>query len=209
MIDVYLAPTPNGRKIAIFMEEAELPYNLIYVNFRKGEQHAPEYVKLNPNHKIPTIVDPDGPDGEPITIFESGAILLYLAAKTGKLIPPTARGRYEVLQWVMFQMAGVGPMMGQVGHFRNFAPEKIPYVIERYTKEAERLYGVLDLRLSDHEYLVNDYSIADIATWPWINPKNQGQDIEAFPHLKRWIEAVGERPGVQRAQEKMAALRRD
>jgi GST-like protein len=209
MIDVYLAPTPNGRKIAIFMEEAELPYNLIYVNFRKSEQHAPEYVKLNPNHKIPTIVDPDGPDGEPITIFESGAILLYLAAKTGKLIPQTARGRYEVLQWVMFQMAGVGPMMGQVGHFRNFAPEKIPYAIERYTKEAERLYGVLDLRLSDHEYLVNDYSIADIATWPWINPKNQGQDIEAFPHLKRWIEAVAERPGVQRAQEKMAALRRD
>ena len=169
MIEVYSWPTPNGHKVHIMLEECGLPYNAIPVNIGAGEQFDPEFLAISPNNKIPAITDPDGPDGKPISLFESGAILVYLAAKTGRFLPGTDRERYEVLQWLMFQMGGVGPMLGQVHHFRLYAPEKIEYAIERYTNEGKRLYGVIDKRLSSSPWLGGkDYSIADIATFPWL-----------------------------------------
>ncbi len=198
-LDLYYWPTPNGWKVSIMLEETETPYNLIPVNIMAGDQFQPEFLKINPNNKMPAIVDPNGPDGNPISIFESGAILLYLAEKTSRFIPENPGDRYTVIQWLMFQMGGVGPMLGQAHHFRQYAPEKIPYAIERYTNETSRLYRVLDQQLSQVEYIAGDYSIADMAIYPWIVPyEKQGQNLADFPHLKRWFEIVGRRPGVSR-----------
>ena len=172
MIDVYFWPTPNGWKITIMLEELGLPYTIVPIDIGKGDQFKPEFLAISPNNKMPAITDPDGPDGEPISIFESGAIMIYLAEKTGKLMPTDPRGRYRVMEWLMFQMGTVGPLLGQTAHFRRYAPEKIDYAIDRYTNEAGRIYGVIDRRLQDHEYLAGDYSIADIATWPWILGKH-------------------------------------
>lgn len=196
-IDFYYWPTPNGWKVSIMLEETETPYNLIPVNITAGDQFQPEYLKINPNNKMPTIVDPNGPDGNPISIFESGAILLYLAEKTGRFLSHKPSDRYTVIQWLMFQIGGVGPMLGQAHHFRQYAPEKIPYAIERYTNETSRLYRVLDRQLSQVEYVAGDYSIADMAIYPWIIPhEKQGQNLADFPHLKRWFETVSQRPAV-------------
>ncbi|MFD2251912.1 GST-like protein [Pseudochelatococcus lubricantis] len=198
-IDLYYWPTPNGWKIAIMLEEVALPYRVRPVNIGKGEQFRPEFLAISPNNRIPAIVDPDGPGGIPVSVFESGAILQYLGRKTGKLYPADERVRVEVEEWLFWQVGGLGPMAGQVHHFRIFAPEKIPYGIARYTKEVARLYRVLDRRLADREFLAGDYSIADIACvgwskmWEW-----QGQDIGEFPHFRRWLEAVLARPAVQR-----------
>jgi GST-like protein len=201
MIDLHYWPTPNGWKISIMLEEVGLPYRLVPVNIGRGEQFKPEFLAISPNNRMPAIVDHDPPGGgAPISVFESGAILIYLAEKTGRFLPQDVRGKYEVLQWLMWQMGGLGPMSGQAGHFRNYAPEKIPYAIERYTKEVNRLYGVMNRRLADREYLAGEYSIADMASWPWILPSMYEQNIEEFPHLKRWYEAVGERPAVQRGK---------
>lgn len=198
-LDLYYWPTPNGWKVSIMLEETETPYNLIPVNITAGDQFQPEYLKISPNNKMPAIVDPDGINGNPISIFESGAILLYLAEKTGRFIPDNPGDRYTVIQWLMFQMGGVGPMLGQAHHFRQYAPEKIPYAIERYTNEASRLYRVLDQRLSQVEYVGGDYSIADMAIYPWIVPhEKQGQNLADFPHLKRWFETISQRPAVSR-----------
>lgn len=210
-IDLYYWPTPNGHKISIFCEETDLSYNIVPVNIGEGNQFEEEFLKLSPNNKMPAIVDPDGPDGEPISMFESGAILIYLAEKTRRLLPETPRARYTVLQWLMFQMGHVGPMLGQAHHFRGYAPEKIPYAIERYTTEATRLYGVMDTRLSETEYFAgDDYTIADIAIYPWlVSHERQGQRMEDFPNLNRWFETIGARPAVQRALEVGKELRRD
>jgi len=210
MIDVYSWPTPNGHKVHILLEECGLPYKAIPVNIGSGEQFAPEFLAISPNNKIPAITDPDGPDGKPISLFESGAILLYLAGKTGRFLPEDVRGRYEVLQWLMFQMGGVGPMLGQNHHFRQYAPEKLPYAIERYTNEAKRLYGVIDGRLASSKWLGGtEYTIADIATWPWLrNWKNQGIELTDYPHLERWFHAIEERPAVQRGVQVLAGLRK-
>jgi len=199
MIDLYTWPTPNGHKVHIMLEEIGLPYNVIPINISKGDQFQPSFLKISPNNRMPAIVDPDGPDGKPISVFESGAILIYLAEKSGQLMPVEPRARYDVLQWLMFQMGNVGPMFGQANHFRSYAPEKIPYAIDRYTNEAGRLYGVMERRLAEVAYLAGDYSIADIATWPWMrNPDRRGQDINDFPNVKRWFEAIEARPAVQR-----------
>jgi GST-like protein len=200
VIDLYTWTTPNGRKISIMLEECALPYAVHAVNIGKNEQFAPDYLQKNPNNKIPTIVDSDGPDGRPITIFESGAILIYLAEKTGRFLPRDARRRIAALQWLMFQMGGVGPMFGQANHFRTFAPEKIPYAIDRYTNEVLRLSGVMDKRLAETRFLAGeDYSIADIATWPWISyAVRQGIDVATFRHLMRWNEEIASRPAAQR-----------
>jgi GSH-dependent disulfide-bond oxidoreductase len=210
MIDVYSWPTPNGHKVHILLEECGLPYRAIPVNIGSGEQFAPGFLAISPNNKIPAITDPDGPDGEPISLFESGAILVYIAGKTGRFLPADVRGRYEVLQWLMFQMGGVGPMLGQNHHFRQYAPEKIPYAIERYTNEARRLYGVIDRRLAASPWLGGaEYSIADIATWPWLrNWKNQGMDLAQHPNLERWFHAIEARPAVQRGVQVLADLRK-
>jgi GSH-dependent disulfide-bond oxidoreductase len=205
MIDVYFWTTPNGYKVTIMLEEVGLPYNVIPVHIGKGEQFAPEFLKISPNNKIPAIVDHEGPDGKPLAIFESGAILMYLAEKTGKLMPSDVRGRYDVIQWLMFQMASVGPMLGQAHHFRRYAPEPIQYAIDRYTNEARRIYGVIDKRAAEAPYLGGDYSIADIATFPWLRSyKWQGQNLEDFPHLKRWFDSINERSAVQRGLAVMA-----
>jgi GST-like protein len=206
MIDVYSWATPNGHKVHIMLEECGLPYRVHGVNIGTGDQFKPDFLKISPNNKIPAIVDHDGPDGKPISLFESGAILLYLAGKTGKFMPDDVRGKYEVLQWVMFQMGGVGPMLGQAHHFRIYAPEKIEYAINRYTNEAKRLYGVIDKRLSESKYLGGpEYSIADIATWPWLRSwKNQGIELSDYPKLQRWFEAIEERPAVQRGVKVLA-----
>ncbi len=201
MIDLYYWTTPNGHKITIFLEEAGLEYKIHPVNIGKGEQFAPEFLKIAPNNRIPAIVDraPAG-GGKPISVFESGAILLYLAGKTGKFIPKDLRGQVTTLEWLMWQMAGLGPMAGQNHHFANYAPEKIPYAIERYVKETSRLYGVLDKRLEGREYIVGDqYTIADVACYPWIIPERQGQDIDEFPNLKRWHAQIRARPATARA----------
>ncbi|GLC94457.1 thiol:disulfide oxidoreductase [Cupriavidus sp. TA19] len=200
MIDLYFWSTPNGYKVSILLEELTLPYNVIPVHIGKGQQFAPEFLAISPNNKIPAIIDHDGPGGQAISMFESGAIMVYLAEKAGcRFMPQDPRKRYEVLQWLMFQMGGVGPMLGQAHHFRKYAPEKIDYAIDRYTREARRLYTVIDRRLADSEYLAGDYSIADMATYPWLRAhKWQGQDIADFPHLQRWYSAVRERPAVQR-----------
>src|SRR3954469_10515021 len=199
-ICLYYWPTPNGKKVAIFLEEAELPYNLVPVDITAGDQFDEEFLKISPNNKMPAIVDPEGPDGEPISLFESGAILIYLAEKTGRFLPEDPRRRYEVLQWLMFQMGHVGPMLGQAHHFRQYAPEEIPYAVDRYTNEAARLYGVMDRRLSETEYFAGDgYTIVDMAIYPWVvSHERQGQDLEDYPDLERWYEAVGARPAVRR-----------
>jgi GST-like protein len=210
MIDVYTWPTPNGHKIHIMLEECGLPYRAIGVDIGAGEQFKPEFLAISPNNKIPAITDPDGPDGQPISLFESGAILVYLAGKTGRFLPASDRGRFEVLQWLMFQMGGVGPMLGQAHHFRIYAPEKIGYAIDRYTQEARRLYGVIDRRLSRAAWLGGaDYSIADIATFPWIRSwQNQGVQITDFPHLHRWFDTLAARPAVQRGVQVLADRRK-
>ncbi|WP_119459515.1 glutathione binding-like protein [Rhodospirillaceae bacterium SYSU D60014] len=199
MIELYSWPTPNGHKVHIMLEEVGLPYTIHAIDIAAGDQFDPEFLKISPNNKMPAIVDSDGPGGRPYSLFESGAILMYLAEKTGKLLPEETRARYDVIQWLMFQMGGVGPMLGQAHHFRQYAPEKIDYAIQRYTKEAGRLYGVIDRRLKDHDYLAGDYSIADIASFPWLRShKNQGQNLEDYPNLKRWFDAIAARPAVQR-----------
>jgi len=198
MIDLYTFTTPNGRKPAIMLEEVELPYNPIKIDITKGEQFSPEFVAINPNSKIPAIVDKE----TGITVFESGAILIYLAEKTGKLMPADTEKRMKAIEWLMFQMANVGPMFGQLGHFRNAAPEKIPYAIERYEKETLRLFGVLDKQLADNEYMIGDYSIADIATYPWVAIYNHlGVTVDDHPHLKRWVKTMVERPAVRRGMD--------
>lgn len=201
MIDLHYWPTPNGHKITLFLEEAKLPYKLIGVNIGTGEQFKPEFLKLSPNNRMPAIVDHAPADGgKPISLFESGAILLYLAGKTGKFIPKDLRGQAEVLQWLMWQMGGLGPMLGQNHHFANYAPEKIPYAIDRYVKETSRLYGVLNKRLSDRAFVAGkSYTIADMACYPWIIPERQGQDMADFPHLARWHAAIKSRPATTRA----------
>jgi len=202
MIDLYTWTTPNGRKVSIMLEEVALPYRVYPVNIGKGEQFAPEYVKINPNGKIPSIVDPEGPDGKPIAMMESGAILIYLARKTGELFPQADRAKYEVLQWLMFQMGGVGPIFGQVHHFLRAAKEQVPYAIERYTRETRRLYGVLNERLKDRDFLADGYSIADIATYPWVARYEWHKtDLNDFPHVKRWFDAISARPAVQRGMK--------
>ncbi len=201
MIELHYWPTPNGHKITIFLEEAGLEYRIMPVDIRKGEQFRPDFLKIAPNNRMPAIVDHAPADGgAPLSLFESGAILLYLAEKTGRFIPADLHGRAEVLQWLFWQMGGLGPMAGQNHHFTQYAPEKIPYAIDRYVNETNRLYGVLDRRLADRAFIVGDYSIADMACYPWIRPhKLQGQDLDNFPNLKRWFEAIDARPTVERA----------
>ncbi|GAB3545016.1 glutathione S-transferase N-terminal domain-containing protein [Noviherbaspirillum agri] len=201
MIDLYYCATPNGHKMTMFFEETGLPYRKIPVDIGKGEQFAPEFLAISPNNKIPALVDHAPQDGgAPVTLFESGAMLLYLAEKSGKLLPADLRGRAEVLKWLFWQVGGLGPMAGQVGHFNVFAPEKVPYAIDRYTKEVSRLYGVLDKQLADREFIAGEYSIADIACYPWIVPhKPHGQDIDNFPHVRRWFETIAARPATMRA----------
>ncbi|MBL8513657.1 MAG: glutathione S-transferase N-terminal domain-containing protein, partial [Betaproteobacteria bacterium] len=202
-------PTPNGHKITLFLEETKLPYKLIGVNIGTGEQFKPDFLRISPNNRMPAIVDhaPAG-GGKPISVFESGAILLYLAGKTGKFIPKDLRGQVEVLQWLMWQMGGLGPMLGQNHHFANYAPEKIPYAIERYVKETSRLYGVLNKRLADHAYVAGKaYSIADMACYPWIIPERQGQDMKDFPHVARWHAAIKARPATVRAYARAKEVR--
>jgi GST-like protein len=210
MIEVYSWATPNGHKVHIMLEECGLAYRTIPVDIGAGDQFKPEFLAISPNNKIPAIVDPDGPDGKPISLFESGAILLYLAGKTGKLLPESTRGKYEVLQWLMFQMGSVGPMLGQAHHFRVYAPEKIPYAVDRYTNEARRLYAVMNGRLAQSRYIGGkDYSIADIAIYPWLRSwKNQGIDWNDFPHLKGWFDEIAKRPAVMRGVEVLADKRR-
>ena len=199
MIDLYTWTTPNGRKVSIMLEECGLPYKVHPVNIGQGDQFKPEFVAINPNSKIPAIVDSDGPDGRPYAMMESGAILLYLAGKTGKFLPQSVRGKYDAMQWLMFQMGGVGPMFGQVHHFLRSAKEMVPYAIERYTKETRRLYGVLNDRLKSHEYLAGEYSIADIATYPWVARFEWHKtDLADYPQVKRWFDKLSARPAVQR-----------
>ncbi|CAN5677743.1 glutathione S-transferase N-terminal domain-containing protein [soil metagenome] len=198
-IDLHYWPTPNGWKISIFLEEVGLPYNVVSVDIAAGDQFEEEFLKISPNNKMPAIVDPEGPGGGPISLFESGAILIYLSEKTGQFFPQAPRERYEILSWLMFQMGHVGPMLGQAHHFRGYAPETIPYAIDRYTNEAARLYGVMDRHLAENDYFVGDYSIADLAIYPWlVSHERQGQDMNDFPSLYRWFEQVGSRPAVQR-----------
>jgi GSH-dependent disulfide-bond oxidoreductase len=204
MIDLYYWMTPNGHKIPIFLEEAELPYTIHPINISKGEQFQPAFLQISPNNRIPAIVDQNPMDGtEPISVFESGAILQYLAEKTGKFLPTDIRGRIETMQWLFWQVGGLGPMLGQNHHFNQYAPEKIPYAIQRYIKETERLYGVLDRQLQDREYVVGEYSIADMAVYPWTVPhQSQEIDLNNFPNVKRWFESIQSRPAVKRAYEK-------
>jgi len=201
MIELSYWTTPNGHKITIFLEESETPYRITPINISKGEQFGEAFLKIAPNNRIPAILDTAPADGgEPISVFESGAILEYLAEKAGKFLPQDTRGKYEVLQWLYWQMGGLGPMAGQNHHFVQYAPEKIPYAMERYIKETNRLYGVLNKRLADREFVAGEYSIADMAAYPWIVPhERQKQDLEDFPHLKRWFLAIQARPAVQRA----------
>jgi GST-like protein len=211
MIDVYSWPTPNGHKVHIMLEECALPYRVHAVDIGAGDQFAPEFLRISPNNRIPAIVDPDGPDGQPISIFESGAILLYLAGKSARFMPHDERGRWQVMQWLMFQMGGVGPMLGQAHHFRVYAPEKIDYGIQRYTNEARRLYGVMDKQIaSTGAYIAgSDYSIADIAIFPWLRGwERQGIDWADYPALKTWFDRVGARPAVQRGLEVLADRRK-
>jgi len=197
-IELHYWPTPNGWKITIALEEMGLPYEVRFVNIGKGEQFAPEFLRISPNNRMPAIVDPEGPDGQPISIFESGAILQYLARKSGKLYGATPREQAEIEQWLFWQVANVGPMAGQAHHFLNYAPESVPYAKERCANEVNRLYGVLDERLKDREYIAGGFSIADVATWPWANGwQRQAQDIADFPNMKAWLDRMWERPGVK------------
>ena len=208
MIDLHYWPTPNGHKITLFLEEAELPYRVVPVNIGKGEQFTPDFLKIAPNNRMPAIVDHDPADGgDPISIFESGAILLYLAEKTGRFGGETLRDRVEITQWLMWQMGGLGPMLGQNHHFSRYAPEKIPYAIDRYVKETSRLYGVLDRQLEGREFITGSYSVADMACHPWIVPyEAQGQRLEDFPNVQRWFEAIRARPATVRAYAKGAEV---
>ena len=210
MIDLHYWPTPNGHKITIFLEETGLPYRIVPVDIGKGEQFRPEFLAISPNNRMPAIVDHEPADGgAAVSVFESGAILVYLAEKTGRFLPSETRARVSVLEWLFWQVGGLGPMAGQNHHFRNYAPEKIPYAIDRYVNETNRLYGVLDKRLRDRDFLADDYSIADMATYPWIVPfEQQGQSLDDFPALKRWFEAMRARPAVERAYAEGEALRR-
>ena len=210
MIEVYSWATPNGHKVHIMLEECGLPYRVHPVDIGAGQQFEPDFLAISPNNKIPAIKDSDGPDGQPMSLFESGAILLYLAGKTGRFLPNSTRGRYEVLQWLMFQMGGVGPMLGQAHHFRIYAPEKIDYAVDRYTNEAKRLYGVMDKQLAKQKYIAGgEYSIADMAIFPWLRSwKNQGIDWNDYPHLKGWFDEISARPAVQRGVEVLATLRK-
>ena len=200
MIELYTWGTPNGRKVSVMLEECGLAYNVHRIDIGKGDQFAPDYLEINPNGKIPSIVDPDGPDGAPIAMMESGAILVYLAGKTGRFLPASTRGKYVTLQWLMFQMGHVGPMYGQVHHFLRAAKVEVPYAIERYVKEKDRLYGVLDRRLGAARFLAGDeYTIADIATYPWVARYEWHKtDLATFPNVKRWFDAIAARPAVQR-----------
>ena len=210
MIEVFSWPTPNGNKVHVMLEECGLPYRVTPVNIGAGDQFKDDFLAISPNNKVPAITDPDGPDGKPISLFESGAILIYLAAKTGKFMPKTDREKFEVLQWVMFQMGGVGPMLGQAHHFRLYAPEPVPYAIERYSNEAKRLYGVIERRLANSAFLGGKaYSIADIATFPWLRSwQNQGVTLSDYPHLEKWFHRIEERPAVQRGVKVLAELRK-
>jgi GST-like protein len=211
MIDLYYWTTPNGHKITMFLEEAGLPYTIIPINIGKGDQFKPEFLAIAPNNRIPAIVD-HAPNGgtKPLSVFESGAILLYLADKTGQFLSSELYARNDALQWLFWQMGGLGPMAGQNHHFNNYAPEKIPYAINRYVNETNRLYGVLNKRLADREFVAGDYSIADMASYPWIVPyKNQSQNIDDFPHLKRWLAAIEQRPATQRAYAKAKEVNPD
>jgi GST-like protein len=210
MIEVYSWATPNGHKVHIMLEECGLAYRAHAVDIGAGDQFKPEFLAISPNNKIPAILDPSGPGGKPISMFESGAILLYLAGKTDRFLPADVRGKYEVLQWLMFQMGHVGPMLGQAHHFRIYAPERIPYAVDRYTQEAKRLYGVMNRRLAKSKYLGGDeYSIADIATFPWLRSwKNQGIDWNDHPHLKGWFDEIAARPAVMRGVQVLADARK-
>ncbi len=202
MIELHFYPSPNGLKIAMMLEECGLPYRIVEVDILRGAQFAPAFLRISPNNRIPAIVDTAAAGG-PLSVFESGAILQYLAEKSGQLLPADPHGKYDVLQWLYWQVGGLGPMAGQAHHFRAFAAEVVPYGIKRYTDEVNRLYGVMDRRLADRPYLAGEYSIADIACWPWIVPhERQGQSLDDFPHVRRWFEAIRERPAVRRAYEK-------
>ncbi len=208
MFDLYYWTTPNGHKITIFLEESDLPYRIVPINIGAGDQFKPDFLRVSPNNRIPAIVDHAPADGgASVSVFESGAILLYLAEKTGRFIPAETRGRVEVMEWLFWQMAGLGPMAGQNHHFTQYAPEPIPYAINRYGNETNRLYGVLNKRLAGREYIAGDYSIADMACYPWIRPyKIQGQNLDDFPHLRRWFDAIGARPAVGRAYARAKAI---
>lgn len=207
-IDLHYWPTPNGWKISIMLEETGLPYNVIPVNIGKGDQFKPEFLAISPNNRMPAIVDPEGPDGKPISVFESGAILQYLGRKTGRFYPTDERGRVAVDEWLFWQMGGFGPMLGQTHHFRIYAPEKVPYAIDRYTNEANRLYGVLNRRLEGRDYICDDYSIADMACVGWARGwERQGQDIKQFPNVGRWLDRMLARPAVQRGLKVAEELR--
>ena len=210
MIDLHYWPTPNGHKITMFLEEVGLPYRIVPVNIGTGEQFKPDFLKIAPNNRMPAIVDLDpAGGGAPVSVFESGAILVYLAEKTGRFLPADMRGRFATLEWLFWQMGGLGPMAGQNHHFSGYAPEKIPYAIERYVKETNRLYGVLDRRLAESAFLGGDYSIADMASYPWVVPyERQGQTLDDFPHLKRWFEAIRDRPATVAAYAKGEAVNR-
>ena len=210
MIDVYSWATPNGHKVHVMLEECGLPYAVHAVDIGKGDQFKPDFLAISPNNKIPAIVDSDGPEGKPISLFESGAILVYLAAKTGKFMPASVTAKYEVLQWLMFQMGGLGPMLGQTHHFRLYAPEKIAYAINRYTNESKRLYGVMDRQLGQTRFLAGDeYTIADIAAWPWTRSHaNQDIDLADYPNVKRWFDTIAARAAVQRGIQVLAKERK-
>jgi GST-like protein len=209
MLDLYVWPTPNAYKVSIMLEEIGRPYRVIPVDIGRGDQFKPEFLKISPNNKMPAIVDHDAPDGKPLAMFESGAILMYLAETSGKFMPKDLRGRYQVIQWLMFQMGGIGPMLGQAHHFRQYAPEKLDYAINRYTNEATRLYRVVDKRLSGAEYLAGAYSIADMAVFPWLRSwERQGQNLNDHPNLKRWFDAINARPAVKKGLELLADKRR-
>ncbi len=211
MIDLYTWPTPNGHKIHIMLEETHLPYKVHPIDISKGDQFDPEYLKISPNNKMPAMVDSEGPDGAPFAMFESGAMLIYLAEKTGLFCPEDAGTRYTVLQWLMFQMGGVGPMFGQYHHFRHYAPEQFEYSVNRYTNEAGRLYGVMDRRLQESPYIGGDaYSIADMATYPWaVTIERKGHSFANFPNVKRWCDEIGARPAVQRGMAVLADSKKE
>jgi GST-like protein len=210
MIDLYSWPTPNGHKIHIMLEETGLAYRVYPVDIGAGDQFKPEFLRISPNNKMPAMVDSDGPGGKPISMFESGAMLLYLASKTGKFLPEDIRERWSTLQWLMFQMGGVGPMLGQAHHFLGYAPEKIPYAMKRYSNEANRLYGVMERRLTESKFIACDeYTIADMAIMPWLRfPERQGVDIAAYPHVQKWRDGIAARPAVQRGLEVLAERRK-
>jgi GST-like protein len=209
MIELHTWPTPNGQKVTVMLEECELPYKVFAVDIQRGDQFKPEFLKISPSNKIPAMVDTEGPSGRPFSVFESGAMLIYLAEKTGKFLSKDPEARSVAIQWLMFQMGGLGPMLGQAHHFRQYAPEKIPYAIHRYTSEASRLYGVMDKRLAGRDYLAGELSIADFACYPWIVPyERQGQDLLQFPNLRRWFEALKARPLLRKGFEVLKDLRR-